>query len=884
MQATAAANVQYEQAPCRAQETASTMVESLAKMKHASDTAMSSSPTTHQQPSHQHQEETIFSTIGLGILPDFCRRAYQQDSDPNNNNNNNAAGADGCEEDATEAACKAIQDAMERGVLAFTSSQQHQPHSQQQQQQQQQRPQLSIRIGVPTKLGRPQELMQVNQFKVMAQLNSLQQRGVELQQIETVAGGLWAQQQHQHPDCRGILSVVACLSVVKSRRAPTLPAAPVAATQAAAAATEASFSHRNAASPTSVTTTTTATTAAVPLTRMSPKPVENSSSSSNNNHPSHHQHQERMQVDSVDPVITPSSYGEAAATAAATQRQPPFRDFHRSSSMDVLARVSAEIRDMQPAAVQQQPPSQVPAEAANAAAASEAVYGDKYGNNTNYKKLPPGKTPKNNKRLFVKHSYRDFSVELPSSDEKALMQERTPNAAFPLKLHETLSEIERDGYDDIIGWLAHGRSFKIHKQQEFVEQILPKYFVMTKKSSFLRQLNLYGFNRLSGVGPDQGSYYHEAFLRGMKFLCRRMQRIKVNGNRIRAAGNPDEEPVLSNYPSCPRNDAQAAAAAAVSEASNSHNLATAAVLQQLMASQRSPPAPAPRPGISPLFGLVPSPATTNALLAGAPTAAEVATLLASRNASLSSSLGLQTSLSNPALLENHVTEVLRPQRKAVRSSSMSSSSSAGTNNNNSNVTTNATPAGNGTIVSFPLKLHRILDKLEAEGHDAVLSWLPHGRAFVVKNSDRLVSELMPLHFNQTKYSSFQRQLHMYNFQRITTGRDKGAYHHPQFLRGQSLLCQKMGRTRVNGKGTRQPGNPQTEPDFYQFAPLPRIPVGVSVEIPQQMVYQATSSSGRSASPAPLASAQRETSASSSTRRSAPSVSSSSGGADSEEER
>jgi hypothetical protein len=47
------------------------------------------------------------------------------------------------------------------------------------------------------------------------------------------------------------------------------------------------------------------------------------------------------------------------------------------------------------------------------------------------------------------------------------------------------------------------------------------------------------------------SYYHEKFLRGLKFLCRRMSRQKINGNGIRAAGNPDEEPALVNYPVCP---------------------------------------------------------------------------------------------------------------------------------------------------------------------------------------------------------------------------------------------------------------------------------------------------------------------------------------------
>jgi hypothetical protein len=29
--------------------------------------------------------------------------------------------------------------------------------------------------------------------------------------------------------------------------------------------------------------------------------------------------------------------------------------------------------------------------------------------------------------------------------------------AFPVKLHETLSVIERDGFSDIVGWLPHGR-------------------------------------------------------------------------------------------------------------------------------------------------------------------------------------------------------------------------------------------------------------------------------------------------------------------------------------------------------------------------------------------------------------------------------------------
>ena len=74
-------------------------------------------------------------------------------------------------------------------------------------------------------------------------------------------------------------------------------------------------------------------------------------------------------------------------------------------------------------------------------------------------------------------SYSDYSNELPLPEERdcwAMSTRSTSTPVFPLKLHETLSQIEKDGLDDIIGWLPHGRSFKIHKQKEFTEIILPR--------------------------------------------------------------------------------------------------------------------------------------------------------------------------------------------------------------------------------------------------------------------------------------------------------------------------------------------------------------------------------------------------------------------------
>lgn len=101
--------------------------------------------------------------------------------------------------------------------------------------------------------------------------------------------------------------------------------------------------------------------------------------------------------------------------------------------------------------------------------------------------------------------------------------------------------MDRTGDKSVVCWQPHGRAFMVHKPKEFVQQVMPHFFNQTKYASFQRQLNLYGFSRLTH-GPDKGAYYHGCFVRGERNLCRGMVRQKIKGTKVRRSLAPDEEP------------------------------------------------------------------------------------------------------------------------------------------------------------------------------------------------------------------------------------------------------------------------------------------------------------------------------------------------------
>lgn len=66
---------------------------------------------------------------------------------------------------------------------------------------------------------------------------------------------------------------------------------------------------------------------------------------------------------------------------------------------------------------------------------------------------------------------------------------------------------------------------------------------------------------------------------------------------------------------------------------------------------------------------------------------------------------------------------------------------------------------NGGSPTFPVKLHLILSNPEFE---KIVAWLPHGRAWRILDHKALEEKVIPLYFRHGRYSSFARQVRLYN--------------------------------------------------------------------------------------------------------------------------
>lgn len=61
---------------------------------------------------------------------------------------------------------------------------------------------------------------------------------------------------------------------------------------------------------------------------------------------------------------------------------------------------------------------------------------------------------------------------------------------------EYISMVNDPESDDLICWSDDGASFFVNRQEDFARKVLPRFFKHNKFSSFVRQLNMYGFHKV----------------------------------------------------------------------------------------------------------------------------------------------------------------------------------------------------------------------------------------------------------------------------------------------------------------------------------------------------------------------------------------------------
>jgi len=341
---------------------------------------------------------------------------------------------------------------------------------------------------------------------------------------------------------------------------------------------------------------------------------------------------------------------------------------------------------------------------------------------------------------------------------------------FPWKLHDMLDDTERslDLKTHVVSWQIDGVSFNIHDKDRFVEEVIPKYFEKQPKDwdCFLNILSSWGFVRFTS-GTQKGAFIHRLLVKGKRSICKQM---RINGKtvsdwmkqhgqflgRLHAllgyAENQGKRDIVSWTSDGKKFRIHDASAFMNSIFPLYFDSSTYSSFEQKLRR----------------WGFMRTPANHQ-------------------------KVDKETRLENASYSHPHFVRGKLPNLVWVKSD-MKITRTLQQHN-------------------FLVRLRVMLIDASRHGYQFVVSWAPHGKAFMIHDRPYFSNKIMPSYF-KSKFTSFRQSLRNHGFAQIGgNGWDEGAYYHNLFLRDEPQLCQ--GLTQDQMKKAMPEWIPvEDEPNFY----------------------------------------------------------------------